>query len=122
MIQTILFSGSSAEPPFSSRSHYFKSRLPSPHNPELSDFSDFMMAQEPKDAQSTHSARDSSSSDRDRLYLERLGKKPVLKRTFGVWAVLGLSCTVLGTWEGLLGTFTTPLEKYGLTPCHTNLN
>ncbi|KAJ5860478.1 amino acid/polyamine transporter I [Penicillium soppii] len=72
------------------------------------------MTQELKDPASTAQARrDSSSSERDRIQLERLGKKPVLKRNFGIWAVLGLSCTVLGTWEGLLGTFTTSLNNGG---------
>ncbi|CAG8224737.1 unnamed protein product [Penicillium salamii] len=61
------------------------------------------MTTEAKTANSTHLAGDPSGDERDNVHLERLGKKPVLKRTFGVWAVLGLSCTVLGTWEGLLG-------------------
>lgn len=32
----------------------------------------------------------------------RLGKKPVLKRDFGFMQILGFSCTVLVTWEGIL--------------------
>jgi hypothetical protein len=42
-----------------------------------------MMTQELKDPASTAQARrDSSSSERDRIQLERLGKKPVLKVKF----------------------------------------
>ncbi|KAJ5482212.1 hypothetical protein N7475_001024 [Penicillium sp. IBT 31633x] len=63
-----------------------------------------MVVQESKElSDSTVQALASSSRDCDELQLKRLGKKPVLRRTFGVFAVLGLSCTVLGTWEGLLG-------------------
>lgn len=40
-----------------------------------------------------------SRDDRD---LMRLGKKPVLKRNFGFMQILGFSCTVLVTWEGIL--------------------
>lgn len=39
---------------------------------------------------------------RDDATLERLGKKPVLSRTFGFMTSLGFSCTVLITWEGSL--------------------
>jgi hypothetical protein len=66
---------------------------------------------------------DIAVGDQDAVVLQRLGKKPVLKvcvhcvitsknwtntevelrqRNFGVLSVLGLSCTILGTWEGLL--------------------
>lgn len=40
--------------------------------------------------------------DRDERDLMRLGKKPVLKRNFGFMQILGFSCTVLVTWEGIL--------------------
>ncbi|KAH8425073.1 putative GABA permease [Aspergillus melleus] len=53
------------------------------------------------------------SKDRDHHDLVRLGKKPVLKRTFGILSILGFSCTILATWEGLLGTFTIPLQNGG---------
>lgn len=39
---------------------------------------------------------------RDERDLRRLGKKPVLKRNFGFMQILGFSCTVLVTWEGIL--------------------
>ncbi|EUC43273.1 hypothetical protein COCMIDRAFT_38752 [Bipolaris oryzae ATCC 44560] len=38
----------------------------------------------------------------DERDLMRLGKKPVLKRNFGFMQILGFSCTVLATWEGIL--------------------
>lgn len=40
--------------------------------------------------------------NRDERDLMRLGKKPVLKRNFGFMQILGFSCTVLVTWEGIL--------------------
>lgn len=45
---------------------------------------------------------DSRSYTRDELDLMRLGKKPALKRNFGFMQILGFSCTVLVTWEGIL--------------------
>ncbi|KUL84393.1 hypothetical protein ZTR_08828 [Talaromyces verruculosus] len=44
-----------------------------------------------------------SDYDRDDANLQRMGKKPVLKRNFSVLSILGFSCTMLGTWEGVLG-------------------
>jgi choline transport protein len=41
-----------------------------------------------------------SSSDDD--VLKRLGKKPVLRRSFNFITALGFSCTVLITWEASL--------------------
>ncbi|KAL8802941.1 MAG: hypothetical protein Q9182_003491 [Xanthomendoza sp. 2 TL-2023] len=43
-----------------------------------------------------------SSYDRDRDELARLGKKQVLKRNFGFMSMLGFSCTIMVTWEGML--------------------
>ncbi|PYH95514.1 amino acid transporter [Aspergillus ellipticus CBS 707.79] len=51
--------------------------------------------------------------EHDDVLLARLGKKPVLKRTFGILSMIGFSCTILGTWEGILSTFITPLENGG---------
>ena len=45
---------------------------------------------------------DHDSYTRDERDLIRLGKKPQLKRTFGFMQILGFSCTVLVTWEGIL--------------------
>ncbi|EEA25329.1 GABA permease, putative [Talaromyces marneffei ATCC 18224] len=42
-----------------------------------------------------------SSKQRDEVDLARLGKRSVLKRSFGFMAVLGFSTTILITWEGL---------------------
>ncbi|KAL5355611.1 amino acid/polyamine transporter I [Aspergillus floccosus] len=53
------------------------------------------------------------SHDRDVTALARLGKKPVLKRTFGILSTLGFSCTILATWEGLFDTFLLPLQNGG---------
>ncbi|KAH8705814.1 amino acid/polyamine transporter I [Talaromyces proteolyticus] len=54
-----------------------------------------------------------TSSIKDDNTLMRLGKTPVLKRTFGFMAVLGFSCTVLITWEGALVVFTSALLNGG---------
>ncbi|OJJ45240.1 hypothetical protein ASPZODRAFT_152936 [Penicilliopsis zonata CBS 506.65] len=45
--------------------------------------------------------------------LVRPEKGPVLKRRFGFFSILGFSCTVLATWEGILSTFTLPLNNGG---------
>ena len=45
--------------------------------------------------------------------LKRLGKKPVLRRTFGFMSVLGFSCTVLITWEGIPTVLGPSLENGG---------
>ena len=51
---------------------------------------------------STVEEGDSDEYNRDERDLMRLGKKPVLKRNFGFMQILGFSCTVLVTWEGIL--------------------
>lgn len=38
----------------------------------------------------------------DDAALERLGKVPVLRRSFGFVTLLGFSCTILITWEATL--------------------
>ncbi|KAH7069133.1 amino acid/polyamine transporter I [Paraphoma chrysanthemicola] len=50
---------------------------------------------------------------RDEQDLMRLGKKPVLKRNFGFMQILGFSCTVLVTWEGILQVSTPSLLNGG---------
>ncbi|KAI0151792.1 amino acid transporter [Xylariaceae sp. FL1272] len=47
----------------------------------------------------------SAPLSRDDAALRRLGKKPVLKRSFGFITILGLSCTILITWEAVLFVF-----------------
>ncbi|KAJ5780433.1 amino acid permease [Penicillium paradoxum] len=49
----------------------------------------------------------------DDAHIKRMGKKPVLKRNFGTFSIFGLSCTILGTWECLLGAFIRPLQNGG---------
>ena len=44
-------------------------------------------------------------SDRDRSELAYVGKNQVLRRNFGFMSMLGFSCTLMSTWEGLLATF-----------------
>ncbi|KAI1371399.1 amino acid/polyamine transporter I [Hypoxylon crocopeplum] len=44
-------------------------------------------------------------SRRDESSLQRLGKKQVLKRRFGIISTLGLSTTLMLTWEGVLVYF-----------------
>ncbi|KAK3687733.1 amino acid transporter-like protein [Podospora appendiculata] len=55
----------------------------------------------------------SQQSARDNATLARLGKKPVLKRNFGFITILGFSCTVLVTWEGVLSLFLVGLSNGG---------
>lgn len=42
------------------------------------------------------------SNSRDDSALRKIGKKPVLRRSFNLMTVLGFSCTVLITWEATL--------------------
>ncbi|KAI5923264.1 putative GABA permease [Camillea tinctor] len=44
----------------------------------------------------------SAGYSRDERDLMRLGKNPVLKRNFGFMSIMGFSCTVLITWEGIM--------------------
>lgn len=43
-----------------------------------------------------------STYDKDQVELARTGKKQVLKRNFGAMSMLGFSCTLMATWEGVL--------------------
>lgn len=43
----------------------------------------------------------SSYQNADDIHLTRLGKRPVLKRNFGLMSMLGFSCTILVTWESV---------------------
>ncbi|THV55325.1 hypothetical protein BGAL_0010g00440 [Botrytis galanthina] len=56
---------------------------------------------------------DETDCTRDERDLIRLGKKPVLKRNFGFMSILGFSCTVLITWEGMLIVSTQSLQNGG---------
>ncbi|KAK6820936.1 amino acid transporter [Apiospora arundinis] len=56
---------------------------------------------------------DDPGDSRDARDLLRLGKKPVLKRNFNFMSILGFSCTVLITWEGILIVSTQSLLNGG---------
>ncbi|KAK6859782.1 hypothetical protein PG995_003418 [Apiospora arundinis] len=56
---------------------------------------------------------DDPGNSRDARDLLRLGKKPVLKRNFNFMSILGFSCTVLITWEGILIVSTQSLLNGG---------
>jgi len=47
---------------------------------------------------------------RDEVEMAHLGKRQQLKRNFGFMSMLGFSCTLMITWEGLFSVFV-----YGLT-------
>lgn len=53
------------------------------------------------------------SQDADRADLANIGKKQVLKRRFGFMSMIGFSCTLMGTWAGLLTFFAGPLTNGG---------
>lgn len=53
------------------------------------------------------------SQDADRVDLARVGKQQVLKRRFGFMSMIGFSCTLMGTWAGLLTYFAGPLTNGG---------
>ena len=54
-----------------------------------------------------------SRKEHDAQVLARLGKKPVLERRFGFISICGFTCTILITWEGVLGLFTNGLTNGG---------
>ncbi|KAL3482413.1 amino acid/polyamine transporter I [Aspergillus californicus] len=60
-----------------------------------------------------HELHGSVSKSSDDAVLARLGKKPVLRRNFGLISMLGFSCTILVTWEGLTCLFLQPLTNGG---------
>ncbi|KAI0475480.1 amino acid transporter [Xylariaceae sp. FL0804] len=49
----------------------------------------------------------------DDTTLRRLGKRPLLSRSFGFMSSLGLSCSILISWEGILLTSTSTLVNVG---------
>ncbi|TVY16639.1 putative amino-acid permease [Lachnellula arida] len=58
-----------------------------------------------QDAIEVTNGRLQSIVDRDNDALARVGKQPVLKRNFGFISMLGFSCTVMITWEGIFLLF-----------------
>ncbi|KAE8139259.1 amino acid permease-domain-containing protein [Aspergillus pseudotamarii] len=84
-----------------------------------------MATYEPKNHASITSAGSTPLQEQDNRRLQQMGKKSLLKHSsrgliphflsenFGIVSIFGSSCTLLGTWEGLLGTFIRPLENGG---------
>ncbi len=60
-----------------------------------------------------YAAESKTSTLLDDQRLMRLGKKPLLKRSFGFISLLGFSCSVLITWEGILATSMSGLQNGG---------
>ncbi|KAF2644023.1 choline transport protein [Massarina eburnea CBS 473.64] len=54
-----------------------------------------------------------SQYDIDNAELTRLGKKPVLKRNFGLVSMLAFACTVMITWEGVFLLFAVSFTNGG---------
>ncbi|KAH9897510.1 amino acid transporter [Xylariomycetidae sp. FL2044] len=49
----------------------------------------------------------------DDITLRRLGKRPLLTRSFGFMSILGLSCSALSSWEAILNTSVPALLEGG---------
>ncbi|OGE58292.1 hypothetical protein PENARI_c001G12384 [Penicillium arizonense] len=54
-----------------------------------------------------------TSKELDDANLARMGKRPVLKRNFGLMSMLGFSCTILITWEGIVVLFLQAYQNGG---------
>ncbi|KAF9890416.1 hypothetical protein FE257_006084 [Aspergillus nanangensis] len=54
-----------------------------------------------------------SSKEMDDINLARMGKRPVLKRNFGLMSMLGFSCTILITWEAIVVLFLQAFQNGG---------
>ncbi|KAJ5782953.1 hypothetical protein N7457_004727 [Penicillium paradoxum] len=54
-----------------------------------------------------------SRKEIDDADLARMGKRPVLKRNFGLMSMLGFSCTILITWEGIVVLFLQAYQNGG---------
>ncbi|KAE8168394.1 amino acid/polyamine transporter I [Aspergillus tamarii] len=54
-----------------------------------------------------------SYQNADDTHLTRLGKRPVLKRNFGLMSMLGFSCTILITWESITTLFLQNFQNGG---------
>jgi choline transport protein len=61
----------------------------------------------------TEHGRDKSFITRDDKEMAYLGKKQQLKRNFGFMSMVGFSCTLMITWEGMLCVFIYGLEDGG---------
>ena len=63
-----------------------------------------------------HSAEPSSEGNRydeDEAHLARFGRKQQLRRNFNLISIIGLTCTLMITWEGYLSTFQSGLANGG---------
>ncbi|KAJ5112667.1 hypothetical protein N7532_000712 [Penicillium argentinense] len=79
------------------------SRFDPPHTMSMRALSDSSTRDKEKNASLEHNETlNLAEGGHDDIQLQRLGKKPVLKRNWGILSVVGLACTILGTWEGLL--------------------
>lgn len=58
-------------------------------------------------------SREKPYVDRDDREMAYMGKKQQLKRNFGFMSMLGFSCTLMITWEGLFSVFVFGLEDGG---------
>ncbi|EKV10439.1 GABA permease, putative [Penicillium digitatum PHI26] len=54
-----------------------------------------------------------SRKELDDANLARMGKRPILKRNFGLMSMLGFSCTILITWEGIVVLFLQAYQNGG---------
>ncbi|CAO2650225.1 Nn.00g015170.m01.CDS01 [Neocucurbitaria sp. VM-36] len=63
------------------------------------------MTMEKQETQEDFSNTSETISDADERELAALGKKSVLRRNFSPIAILGLSCSLVITWEGLFSVF-----------------
>lgn len=67
----------------------------------------------PKMAEAKIEPVSETREDLDRAQLARLGKKSVLKRNFRFLTILGFSCAILVTWEGMFMNFAPGLSNGG---------
>lgn len=58
-------------------------------------------------------SRADSKTIRDEIELAHFGKRQQLKRCFGLVSITGLTCTLMGTWEGLFVAFAAGLNNGG---------
>ncbi|THC97921.1 hypothetical protein EYZ11_002619 [Aspergillus tanneri] len=54
-----------------------------------------------------------SEENIDDVNLARMGKRAVLRRNFGLMSILGFSCTILITWEGITALFIQAFQNGG---------
>ena len=77
-------------------------------NPEHED--KFQVQDATQDATEVPENASSRSDDHD---IGQFGYKPELERRFGLLSMIGFSCTIMVTWEGLLTIFNVGLQDGG---------